>query len=184
VDRDPQARPAGGAFAEEAEVTLADDLRRLVAAGAGVAEGLGQLEEAADAIVAQAGPIVEHMTAPATLERAVVAGVAAAASTLGQEALRATVAPRTRPTSSEGRRQVRCERHGVQPWLATIVCANCRRVFQVADEQADRFAPEVCPCRSQLLPRPEAERPQPYSARVCCTPCFVDACRVAGGRMS
>jgi hypothetical protein len=165
-------------------VTIADELRRLISAGASVVEGLDQLEEAADAIVAQAGPIVEHMAAPATLERAVIAGVTAAAITLGQEAARATVAPQTRSTSSDERRQVRCERHGAQPWLATLVCANCRRVFQMADEQADRFAPEVCPCRSQLLPRPEGQRPQPYSARVCCTPCFVDACRVAGGRMS
>jgi len=164
-------------------VTIADELRKLVSAGANVLEGLGQLEEAADALVEQAGPIVDHMAAPATLERAVVAGVAAAASTLGQEAARAAVAPRGRTTSSEGRRHVRCDRHGTCAWLATIVCANCRRVFQTADERADRFAPEVCPCRSQLLPRPEGQRPEPYSARVCCTPCFVHACRVAGGRM-
>ncbi len=165
-------------------MTIADELRKLVAAGATVVEGLGQLEEAADAIVAHAGPVVEHMAAPETLGRAIAAGVAAAASTLGQEAARAAVAPRGRTTPGDGPRQVCCERHGTHAWLATIVCANCRRVFQVADEHGDRFAPEVCPCRSQLLPMPEGRRAQPYSARVCCTPCFVHACRVAGGRLS
>jgi hypothetical protein len=124
------------------------------------------------------------MATPATLERAIVAGVAAAATTLGQEAARVAVAARTRTTSSGSGRRVHCDRHGTHLWLATIVCANCRRVFQMADEQGERFAPEVCLCRSQLLPAPEGKRPQPYSARVCCTPCFVHACRVAGGRLS
>ena len=72
-------------------MTIADELRKLVSAGANVLEGLGQLEEAADAIVAQAGPVVEHMAAPETLQRAAAAGVAAAASTLAQEAARAAV---------------------------------------------------------------------------------------------
>ena len=39
-------------------MTIADELRKLVSAGATVLEGLGQLEEAADAIVAQTGPVV------------------------------------------------------------------------------------------------------------------------------
>ena len=93
LDRHAQAGTAGAAAPKEAEVTIADELRKLVSAGANVLDGLGQLEEAADALVEQAGPSVEHMAAPATLERAVVAGVAAAASTLGQEAARAAVAP-------------------------------------------------------------------------------------------
>jgi hypothetical protein len=45
-------------------VSIADDLRKLVSASATVLEGLGHLEKAADAIAAQAGPVVEQWRHP------------------------------------------------------------------------------------------------------------------------
>jgi hypothetical protein len=172
-------------------VSLGADLRRLLDAGANVVQDLGELEVATDAVAAQAGHVVEHLAAPATLERAIASGLAAAVTTLGQEAARAASAPR--PTSPRAaspaqtpppRYATRCDRHGRHAWLGTILCANCRRVYQVVDRDADRYAPDVCLCMSQLLPQPEGQRPEPYSARVCCSPCYAHAVREAGGRMS
>ena len=229
--------------------TLEDDLRKLFFAGAAAAEAVHQLGDAAASTLGRVDGAVAHVTSPETLGRVVVAGVAAAAGKLAEEALGATARPRAelpaqapapkacgavvkngpyaglvcvRPHGHEGQHSAptpiappqpaptapvgarsaprppppppaaparrepapapavtHCERHQEQPWRGTLLCGVCRRVFQVTDPRATRFAPERCPCGAQLLPE-TGPRPQPCAARPLCGVCFRDASATGG----
>lgn len=72
-----------------------------------------------------------------------------------------------------------CDTHGKRPWNGTLVCAKCFHVFQMADDKAPLFAPEVCVCGARLRPAvSEAERisaaelNDTYSYRAICGVCY------------
>jgi hypothetical protein len=77
-------------------------------------------------------------------------------------------------------KKLKCATHGSSPWLFTIFCIGCGRVYQAVLEGTDFDpivdgavrAPEICACGSKLTGREG-------SARAICTSCFKD--RVAAG---
>ena len=147
-----------------------DDLEKLKVGLVHVFEGATQLEQAATTVAQKVDAVADHLAQPATLERIAAASIGAALEATGLEVNAAAARP-TRPDTPPtlAKNMIRCRRHGAHPWRRTIVCTTCGRVFQVLHASAAHFAPEVCPCGVQLLPRQHVAS---YSAAPICTPCF------------
>lgn len=74
---------------------------------------------------------------------------------------------------------LRCDTHGKQLWLGTVVCAACSRPWQMRDEKADLYAPEVCLCGARLAPV-KGDTEADFSARPACKACWFKLVRAMG----
>jgi hypothetical protein len=71
-------------------------------------------------------------------------------------------------------RMLQCETHGETEWKLTIICGDCKRIYQAVPGMEDFVpvcpgavrAPVICECGANLPKR---------SARKICTPCFITA---------
>ncbi len=74
-----------------------------------------------------------------------------------------------------------CHLHGETVWRQTICCEECGAPWQIEDETAPRFAPDICSCGTKLLPPSfeEAGEDDTYSASACCSRCFEDKIAVS-----
>ncbi len=63
-----------------------------------------------------------------------------------------------------------CPTHGKMPWNGTVVCGTCVRPYQLVDEHAAHYAPEICVCGVRLVPVSKDE--QESSAMPVCAKCF------------
>jgi hypothetical protein len=73
---------------------------------------------------------------------------------------------------------LRCAKHGASPWVGTIACDRCGRVFQALVRGAPWFASECCPCGARLKPGTASE---PFSAMPICMACFTKGIAASGG---
>ena len=168
-------------MATETESEFVRFLRGVAQAGAGVATAV----EAAPAVLQKVDSAINHLVAPATLER--VAGAAAVAA-MGAIATEARVGAAHPPRPSEPPRakpsqaKLGCSKHGEVEWFSTIACAgpDCGRIYQTVDPQGPCCAPEDCPCGLRLLPT-EAPDGGTFSGLPLCTACFLSLVK-SGGR--
>jgi len=164
---------------------------KLLRGAAQVVDGLHTAASAVGPVLDKVDGVVNHLTAPATLER--VAGAAAEAAVgavvaevrMGAERSHPRhPEPLAEPSPAEPPRgpttMLRCGKHGVAPWSGTLCCATCGRVYQTHNEQAPLYAPDVCACGVRLAPT-EAPGGGEFSGRPICTQCFIGLAR-SGGR--
>lgn len=89
-------------------------------------------------------------------------------------------------------RKIECAEHGSEPWRGDVVCAidagGCGRLYQTRDDQTPHFAPFICPCGKQLMPKPTSRDDEgevlvlmrvaahgvsnDWTARAVCSHCF------------
>jgi hypothetical protein len=85
-------------------------------------------------------------------------------------------------------KHLRCDRHGRIEWLLTVVCAGCKRVYQIVPDgqefvpicEGAEKAPERCECGKRLAPEIGVPGGGVFWARAICTDCFKSL--VAGRR--
>jgi uncharacterized protein YbaR (Trm112 family) len=167
-------------------MSLEDDLRKFLGAGAAVLGGLEQLDQAGESILGRAGVVVDHLASPETLQRALAAGVAAAGSKLAEEALEAANrTPRARqPERAAAPAQpVTCGKVCETGPYAGAVCDLAPHGPEIEHSAPVRRQPAPpAPPGSAALARPtppprpmstrcDRHREQPWHGTIVCTSC-------------
>jgi hypothetical protein len=69
----------------------------------------------------------------------------------------------------KGQMMLSCVTHGTHPWGGAVVCPTCRTTYQTHDENAERYAPEMC-CGRRFMP-PKTGNRNNFSANPICNAC-------------
>jgi len=165
---------------------LGDDLREIFVGVAEAIRGGRRAVHGARAAAGRLDGVVDPMTNGATVAGVARAGLGAAFNAVEQEARAATASsPQAQP---EGQLRkclgIACDRHGNQPWAVwrkTLVCGaeGCGRIYQTANASGRHFAPAVCACGAQLLPR-AVSGGKLASGEPLCSPCFDEIASASG----